>query len=117
MSGVSGTETFVTGVVSMNGISFVFPCLNEAETVKQCIDELKTTLSSRPDISYEIIVADNGSTDETAAIASAAGARVVPVEEKGYGAALKGGFAAATRALDFLRNTCSLAHSCVRHGI
>jgi len=100
LSGVSGTETFVTGVVSMNGISFVFPCLNEAETVKQCIDELKTTLSSRPDISYEIIVADNGSTDETAAIASAAGARVVPVEEKGYGAALKGGFAAAE--LDYI---------------
>ncbi len=85
----------VIRVIYVNGISFVFPCLNEAETVKQCIDELKTTLSSRPDISYEIIVADNGSTDETAAIASAAGARVVSVGIKGYGAALKGGFAAA----------------------
>lgn len=79
----------------MIGISFVFPCLNEEETLKYCIDELKSTLDSRKDISYEIIVADNGSTDKSAEIAAAAGARVVPVKDRGYGAALKGGFAAA----------------------
>ena len=49
----------------------------------------------RKDIRCEIIVADNGSTDKSAELAAAAGARVVPVKERGYGAALKGGFAAA----------------------
>lgn len=80
----------------MVGISFIFPCLNEEETLKQCIDELKNTLDAKKDLcKYEIIVADNGSTDNSAKIATEAGARVVPVKEKGYGAALKGGFAAA----------------------
>lgn len=80
---------------AMTGISFVFPCLNEEETLKQCIDELKNTLNNREDISYEIIVADNGSTDNSRTIATESGARVVPVKKRGYGAALKGGFAAA----------------------
>ncbi|GIW97438.1 MAG: hypothetical protein KatS3mg111_0771 [Pirellulaceae bacterium] len=44
---------------------------------------------------YEILIADNGSTDDSVAVAEAAGARVVQVEEKGYGAALRGGIAAA----------------------
>ncbi|GIW97429.1 MAG: hypothetical protein KatS3mg111_0762 [Pirellulaceae bacterium] len=44
---------------------------------------------------YEILIADNGSTDDSVAVAEAAGARVVHVEEKGYGAALRGGIAAA----------------------
>ena len=44
---------------TMVGISFVFPCLNEEETLKRCIDELKNTLNERKDILYEIIVADN----------------------------------------------------------
>ena len=79
----------------MNGISFIFPCLNEEETLPRCLEELQKTMEQRKDISYEIIVADNGSTDSSASIATAAGARVVPVKERGYGAALKGGFAAA----------------------
>lgn len=79
----------------MKGISFIFPCLNEEETLPFCLDELQKTMEPRKDIPYEIIVADNGSTDASAAIASAAGARVVPVKERGYGAALKGGFAAS----------------------
>ncbi|GIX00759.1 MAG: hypothetical protein KatS3mg111_4091 [Pirellulaceae bacterium] len=44
---------------------------------------------------YEILIADNGSTDDSVAVAEAAGARVVHVKEKGYGAALRGGIAAA----------------------
>ncbi len=46
-------------------------------------------------LTYEIIIADNGSTDGSQAIAQAHGARVVHVAQKGYGAALIGGFAAA----------------------
>lgn len=79
----------------MQGISFIFPCLNEEETLKQCIDELKNTMDLRKDISYEIIVADNGSTDKSVSIALESGARSVPVSQRGYGAALQGGFAAA----------------------
>ena len=79
----------------MKGISFIFPCLNEEATLSFCIEELQKTMAQRKDIEYEIIVADNGSTDASAEIASAAGARVVPVRERGYGAALKGGFSAS----------------------
>ncbi len=48
-----------------------------------------------PIFTYEIIIADNGSTDGSQAIAEAHGARIVHVSRKGYGAALLGGFAAA----------------------
>ncbi len=74
--------------------SFVFPCLNEEETVGQCINALKDSLKDTS-LEYEIIVADNGSSDKSAEIAGALGAVVVPVSEKGYGAAIKGGFSAA----------------------
>ncbi|MFA6292155.1 MAG: glycosyltransferase family 2 protein [Victivallales bacterium] len=74
--------------------SFVFPCLNEEETIGQCIITLKDSLG-KGSYEYEIIVADNGSTDRSAEIAGALGAVVVSVPEKGYGAAIKGGFAAS----------------------
>lgn len=74
--------------------SFVFPCLNEEETLGQCIGALKDSLK-RGAFEYEIIVADNGSSDKSAEIARSLGATVVSVPEKGYGAAIKGGFSAA----------------------
>ena len=74
--------------------SFVFPCLNEEETVGQCINTLKDSLKDAS-LAYEIIVADNGSSDKSAEISGALGAIVVSVSEKGYGAAIKGGFSAA----------------------
>jgi glycosyltransferase involved in cell wall biosynthesis len=58
--------------------------------VKRSLDEAGS------DLSYEIVVADNGSTDRSAELAIGAGARVVPVSERGYGAALRGGISAAT---------------------
>jgi glycosyltransferase involved in cell wall biosynthesis len=70
------------------------PCLNEAETVGQCVAKARAALSSHG-VEGEVIVADNGSTDGSQAIATAAGARVVPVTERGYGNALMGGIAAA----------------------
>jgi len=75
-------------------LSIVMPCLNEARTVQICIEKALRGIRALG-ISGEVIVADNGSTDDSCAIASAAGARVVSVQTKGYGAALMGGIAAA----------------------
>ena len=75
-------------------ISVVMPCLNEAETIAVCIQKASVCLADNG-VSSEIIIADNGSTDGSQSIAEAEGARVVPVEVKGYGSALMGGIAAA----------------------
>lgn len=75
-------------------LSIVMPCLNEAETLAQCIRKAQAYLRSA-EIQGEIIVADNGSTDGSRQIANAMGARLVAVERRGYGAALIGGIEAA----------------------
>lgn len=71
-------------------LSVVMPCLNEAETLAVCIDKASVFLKDN-NICGEIIVADNGSTDGSQAIAKAHGARVVNVPVRGYGAALMAG--------------------------
>jgi hypothetical protein len=70
------------------------PCLNEAETLAVCIDKARGFLA-RSGISGEVIVADNGSTDGSQAIAREHGARVADIPTRGYGSALRGGIAAA----------------------
>jgi glycosyltransferase involved in cell wall biosynthesis len=75
-------------------LSIVLPCLNEAETLGLCIAQAQAALT-HASISGEIVVADNGSTDGSLAIAERLGVRVVPVAELGYGAALMGGIAAS----------------------
>ena len=75
-------------------VTVVMPCLNEAETLAVCIRKALDCLSDNG-ISGEVVVADNGSTDGSQAIAEAEGARVVPVEVKGYGNALMGGIDSA----------------------
>ncbi len=75
-------------------MSVVMPCLNEARTVGRCVELAVRTLKESG-IEGEVIVADNGSSDGSREIAERAGARVVPVSERGYGAALMGGIAAA----------------------
>ena len=75
-------------------LTVVMPCLNEAETVATCVRKAIGFLASSG-ISGEVLVADNGSTDGSQALATEAGARVVPVSEKGYGNALMGGIIAA----------------------
>ncbi len=70
------------------------PCLNEAETIEVCVRKAKGFLQSRG-ISGEVLIADNGSTDGSQAIAERFGARVVPIPARGYGAALLGGMQAA----------------------
>ena len=98
-------------------VSTVMPCLNEARTLGLCIDQAHAGCQSALKIhsyfrrsvgqsssiqaekelepAYEIIVADNDSTDGSRDIAIAHKARVVRVAQKGYGAATRGGFAAA----------------------
>jgi glycosyltransferase involved in cell wall biosynthesis len=75
-------------------LTILMPCLNEAETLAVCIDKARGFLE-RSGVIGEVMIADNGSTDGSQAIAEAHGARVVPVPERGYGAALIGGIAAA----------------------
>jgi glycosyltransferase involved in cell wall biosynthesis len=75
-------------------LTIVMPCLNEADTLETCIEKAQRAML-QAGIAGEVVVADNGSTDESPAIARRMGARVVPVEAKGYGNALMGGIAAA----------------------
>jgi glycosyltransferase involved in cell wall biosynthesis len=75
-------------------LSILMPCLNEAETLEICIRKALAYLASS-NIDGEVLIADNGSTDGSQAIAEKAGARVVDVSERGYGAALIGGIQAA----------------------
>lgn len=69
-------------------VSLVLPCYNEEEG-------LRKMLPCVPALFDEVVIVDNCSTDGGAALAAAAGARVVREERKGYGAAYKAGFAAA----------------------
>jgi GT2 family glycosyltransferase len=75
-------------------LTILMPCLNEAETLGACIDDAQAFLI-RSGIIGEVLIADNGSTDGSQDIARAKQARVIDVAERGYGAALAGGIAAA----------------------
>lgn len=79
-------------------VSVVLPCLNEAETLRGCINAATRCLAGAG-IRGEVIVADNGSTDGSREIAASAGARLVAVAERGYGAALMSGCSAANGKL------------------
>ena len=78
----------------MTELTILMPCLNEAATVGTCIAKAREFLQ-RTGIEGEVLVADNGSDDDSRAVAERAGARIVDVAERGYGAALAGGIAAA----------------------
>ena len=82
----------------MVDVSIVIPCLNEALSLGHCLANAREALdriAREWKLSGEIVVADNGSNDGSQEIAHKAGARVVSVPIRGYGAALIGGFAAA----------------------
>ena len=70
------------------GVSVVIPCLNEAETVERCVEVARQYAD-------DVVVVDNGSSDGTAELAAAAGARVVHEPQRGYGRAYLAGLAAA----------------------
>jgi glycosyltransferase involved in cell wall biosynthesis len=75
-------------------LTILMPCLNEAETLAICIDKAQAYLA-RSGIVGEVVIADNGSTDGSQAIAVAHGARVIDIPTKGYGSALSGGIRGA----------------------
>ncbi len=75
-------------------LTILMPCLNEAETLETCIRKAQTYLEQSK-VDGEVLIADNGSTDGSKEIALRCGARLVEVEEQGYGAALIGGCDAA----------------------
>jgi glycosyltransferase involved in cell wall biosynthesis len=75
-------------------ITILMPCLNEAETIEACIRKANRYLEGNSMVG-EVLIADNGSTDGSQNIAHSLGARVITVNERGYGAALIGGINAA----------------------
>lgn len=75
-------------------LSVVMPCLNEADTVGICVEKAMRAMSDA-DIRGEVILADNGSSDDSKAIAESLGARTIDVTERGYGAALISGIEAS----------------------
>jgi glycosyltransferase involved in cell wall biosynthesis len=77
-----------------SAVSVVLPCFNEADSVGLCVKEARDTLAAAG-IVGEVIVVDNGSTDGSGEVADAAGARVIHEARRGYGSALRAGFAAS----------------------
>ena len=75
-------------------LTVLMPCLNEARTLPACIAKARGFLD-RHGVAGEVLIADNGSTDGSQALASSLGARVIHVAARGYGSALRAGIAAA----------------------
>ena len=79
-------------------VTIVMPCLNETQSLRHCMAnafEALDRIHRIHGLAGEVVIADNGSTDGSQALAASLGARVVNVSRKGYGAALIGGFNAA----------------------
>ncbi len=74
----------------MHKLTILIPCLNEAETIEIVVNKSLRSLSLLG-ISGQVLIADNGSTDGSQLIATNCGARVIEVDTKGYGAAIRGG--------------------------
>jgi glycosyltransferase involved in cell wall biosynthesis len=75
-------------------VSVVMPCLNEQAAIGACIEKIHRTFAEAA-IDGEIVVCDNGSSDDSVAIAERMGARVVHQPHRGYGNAYLKGFASA----------------------
>ncbi|MER2267442.1 glycosyltransferase [Methylobacterium oxalidis] len=75
-------------------VSIVIPCLDESRALPTAIASARAALDTLANLGLagEIVVADNGSTDGSQSVAESLGARVISVSERGYGAALMGGF-------------------------
>jgi glycosyltransferase involved in cell wall biosynthesis len=75
-------------------VSVVIPCLNEAENIERCVSAALAALEQMG-MPGEVVVADNGSEDDSARLAERAGARVVVERRRGYGSAYLAGFEAS----------------------
>ncbi|HEY1689714.1 MAG TPA: glycosyltransferase family 2 protein [Solirubrobacteraceae bacterium] len=78
-------------------VSVVIPCLNEAENIEVCVRAARTAIEQM-NVSGEVLVVDNASEDNSAALAAEAGARVISEPRRGYGSAYLAGFAASRGA-------------------
>ncbi len=74
--------------------TILMPCLNEERTVEACIKQAKVWIK-HSGVQGEVLVVDNGSSDNSAAVAKSAGARLITENNKGYGNALKRGIEAS----------------------
>ena len=97
MSTLAQTSTPATGpladAVGTPLVSVVIPCLNEAENIEACVAAALEAIV-RMGVEGEVVVADNGSEDDSARLAERAGARVIVERRRGYGSAYLAGFAA-----------------------
>ena len=75
-------------------VSVVIPCLNEAQNIERCVTDAREALA-RMGVDGEVVVADNGSEDDSARLAARAGAHVVVEPRRGYGSAYLAGFQAS----------------------
>jgi glycosyltransferase involved in cell wall biosynthesis len=91
---VTAVTTSSSDASSTVTISVVIPCLDEAETIAECVTSARAVLDENG-LSGEVVVVDNGSTDGSGELARAAGARVVDEPRRGYGSAYLAGLAAA----------------------
>ena len=90
----SSTPALTARLAQPLELTILMPCLNEARTLPACIAKARRFLDTAG-VRGEVLVADNGSTDGSQALAMSLGARVVDVPERGYGAALIAGIDAA----------------------
>ena len=92
--GLSGLAVQEAAETTQPQVSVVIPCLNEADSIETCVSESQKALEAGG-YAGEVIVVDNGSTDESASLAEAAGAHVVHEARRGYGNAYLAGLTAA----------------------
>lgn len=83
-----------TAAPTTRRVSVVIPCLDEAETIAECVTAARSVLAESG-LAGEVIVVDNGSTDGSGDLARAAGARVIEEPRRGYGSAYLAGLTAA----------------------
>lgn len=83
-------------------ISVLIPCYNEEKGVGKVIDAIPFTLLKKQGYTVEVIVIDNASTDDTSKIAAQKGAKVIYEEKRGKGNAIRAGFNAVSKDVDFV---------------
>jgi glycosyltransferase involved in cell wall biosynthesis len=96
MSAIENETTHPDALATAEGlsVSVVIPCLNEEETIAECVGRAHRALDESG-LSGEVIVADNDSADSSARLAASAGAIVIHEPERGYGSAYMAGFLVA----------------------
>lgn len=85
-------------------ISIILPCLNEEESIGSCLNEIKEVVEKN-NLDAEIIVVDNGSTDNSRKIINEKGVMLIEEKERGYGSSYLRGFEAAKGKYVFMADS------------